>query len=66
MGKKGEDFMKFILFVLASILVIMLYGCTYSITMVHTEGTASDVVDETQTSKPDVKADVALPLARSL
>lgn len=37
-----------------------LCGCTYSITMVHTEGTASDVVDETATNSPS--ADVRLPL----
>jgi len=39
-----------------------LCSCTYSITMVHTEGTASDVVDETQTAEPDIKADVSLPM----
>lgn len=29
-------------------------GCTYSITLVHTEGTATDVVDETATNTPRV------------
>lgn len=33
-------------------LMIICSGCTYAITMVHTEGTASDVVDETATATP--------------
>lgn len=44
---------------LMSLLVIgMLTSCTYSITMVHTEGSASDVVDEQQTPTADVKPDI--------
>lgn len=35
-----------------SLLSLMLTGCTYSITMVHTEGQATDVVDETATNTP--------------
>lgn len=38
--------------------VLMLTGCTYSITMVHTEGTASDVVDETATNTPSTSVSV--------
>jgi hypothetical protein len=30
--------------------MLFLTSCTYSITMVHTEGSASDVVDETATA----------------
>ncbi len=33
-------------------LLALLCSCTYSITMVHTSGTASDVVDETATNTP--------------
>lgn len=43
--------MKFYLFSLF-MLSMVLTGCTYSITMVHTEGTATDVVDETATNTP--------------
>ncbi len=39
----------------------ILVACTYSITMVHTTGQASDVVDEVQSNKPDVKTDLSLP-----
>jgi len=34
--------------------LILLASCTYTITMVHTEGTASDVVDETETNTPTI------------
>lgn len=32
--------------------MFVLNGCSYSINMVHTEGTATDLVDETQTTNP--------------
>lgn len=41
-----------------SILSLILASCTYSINMVHTEGTASDVVDETQTPTANVSPDI--------
>lgn len=45
--------------------LMCLIGCTYSITMVHTEGQASDVVDETATNSPStsVKPTVNIPAA---
>lgn len=43
------------------ILVATTTGCTYSITMVDTEGTASDVVDETDTPTTSVIPTVAIP-----
>lgn len=53
--------MKMYCLALLSCLTLIVSSCTYSITMVHTEGTASDVVDETQTSQPNVKADLNIP-----
>ena len=41
----------------------ILTSCTYSINMVHTEGTASDVVDETQSPKADVDATASVPIS---
>ncbi len=38
--------------VLFTVTILFLVSCTYSITMVATEGTASDVVDETATNTP--------------
>lgn len=36
------------------ILMITLTGCTYSIKLIHTEGTATDVVDETSTPSAEL------------
>lgn len=41
-------------------MLCMLSGCTYSITMVHTEGSATDVVDETQSNTPNVSPNVSV------
>lgn len=42
-----------------------LQACTYSITMVHTQGEATDVVDETATNAPStsVTPTVSIPAA---
>ena len=42
--------------------IFILHACTYSITMVHTEGTASDVVDETATNTPNVSPTIKIPV----
>lgn len=42
---------------------LFLTSCTYSITMVHTQGQADDVVDETQSTSTDVKPNVNIPLS---
>lgn len=41
----------------------VLASCSYSINMVHTQGTASDVVDETQTPTADVDATANIPVS---
>lgn len=41
-----------------TVLITSLSSCTLSYQTICTHGTASDVVDETQTATPDVKADV--------
>ena len=45
------------------ILFLINSGCTYSIIMNHTEGSATDLVDETQDASPDISPTVTLPLA---
>lgn len=42
--------------------LLLLTSCTYSINMAHTQGSASDLIDETQTSNPDVKPNLTLPV----
>lgn len=55
--------MKFIL-TLHIILTAIFASCTYNISMAHTEGQASDVVDSTQS--PDVKPNIEIPNPLSL
>ena len=40
---------------------LILNGCTYSINMVHTQGSATDVVDENQKADADVRPNITLP-----
>lgn len=46
----------------AIILTMLTCSCTISINMVSTKGTASDVIDETQSPTNDLKADVSVPV----
>lgn len=43
-----------------------LTSCTYSINMIHTEGSASDVVDEDQKANPNVSPDIKVDLPGAL
>lgn len=49
--------------ILTIMMTIILTGCTYSITMVHTEGQATDVVDTDQKPTTDVSPTVSIPAA---
>ncbi len=40
------------------IVAILMTSCTYSISMAHTEGLASDVIDETSTITPQTSISV--------
>lgn len=40
------------------LMLIMTSSCTYSINMVHTQGSADDIVDENQKADADVKPNV--------
>lgn len=42
---------------------MILCGCTISINMVHTEGQATDLIDEVQSPTNDLKADVSVPIS---
>lgn len=41
------------------ILLSVLCSCTYSINMVHTSGSATDLIDETQSTTPKVSTQVS-------
>lgn len=49
---------------LATILPLLLLAtsCTYNISMVHTEGQASDVVDDTTTTEATTNASANVPI----
>ena len=47
---------------LISSFFLFLCSCTYSITCVHTQGKASDVVDENQSASPKVDPTVNAPI----
>ena len=42
-------------------MLCLLSSCTFSVNLVHTEGVASDVVDETQTPSTTVTPTVNIP-----
>lgn len=49
-------------YLLISILGFM-SACTYTnVSMAHTEGTASDVIDDTASSTPTISANLEIPL----
>lgn len=52
--------MKYYLLMLSFLLCLS--GCTYSVTMAHTEGVASDVVDEEQSTNAKVDPAINVPV----
>jgi hypothetical protein len=49
-----------ILMIIAS---MVLCGCTYNISMAHTTGTASDVIDDTASNTPTASPTISIPPA---
>jgi hypothetical protein len=41
---------------------VLLTSCTYNVSMAHTEGTASDVIDDNQSNEPNVSPSVTIPV----
>lgn len=46
----------------AAMLMMSLSGCTYNISMAHTSGQASDVIDDTQSPRDTVSPNIEAPL----
>ena len=44
-------------------LILFLSGCTYSVNLIHSSGSASDMIDETQSPKADVSVPITVPSA---
>lgn len=50
-------------FVLTAITVgLCLTGCTYNVSMAHTEGMATDTIDDTASNTPNIAPTVTVPL----
>jgi hypothetical protein len=58
-----EVFMKKLMRFLIPILSLAMSSCTLSVTTLHTQGTASDVVDENQAPNTQVNPNVSVPIA---
>ncbi len=44
------------------VLCLVMTGCTYNVSMAHTEGTADDVIDDTASNTPNVSPTVTVPI----
>lgn len=47
------------------LMALFMTSCTYNVSMVHTEGQASDVIDETSANTPTVSPTVSIPLTKA-
>lgn len=47
--------------ILAAMISLVCTSCTYNISMAHTQGTADDVIDDTQSNTPNVSPTVSVP-----
>jgi len=43
------------------VLSLVMTGCTYNVSMAHTEGSAEDVIDDTASNTPNVSPTVTIP-----
>jgi hypothetical protein len=50
--------MKLLSALLVTCTCMVMTGCTYAVTQVHTQGEASDVVDETASNTPTTTANI--------
>lgn len=50
----------FMVSLLTLVSLMVFFSCTYSINMIHSEGTASDVVDENQRAAADISPNINL------
>lgn len=41
--------------------LILFSGCTYSVNLIHSQGTSTDLIDETQTTDPKIDPNLNIP-----
>lgn len=51
------------LFVAMIVSLFKLCSCTYNISMAHTEGAASDVIDDTQSNTANISPNLTIPIS---
>jgi hypothetical protein len=49
--------------VLSYAMLIGFTACTFNFSMVHTEGTAADIVDDTTSTSPTISPNVSIPVS---
>lgn len=42
--------------------IILLKACTYNVSMAHTEGTATDTIEDTSTNTPNIVPTISVPI----
>lgn len=53
--------MNKLIFLNLAVFSLIVTGCTYNVSMVHTEGEASDVIDSNQSAEPDISPTLSIP-----
>ncbi len=54
--------MRYLLFIVLEICVTyFLCSCTFNVSMAHTSGTATDVIDDTASNTPNVSPNISIP-----
>ncbi len=68
MSKEMKTYLKIIIAAIVLLIIVasaffLATGCTLSVTTLHTQGQASDVVDETQAPNTQVNPNVEVPVS---
>ena len=42
---------------------LTLNSCSFNVSMAHTSGTATDVIDDTATNTPDISPEITVPVS---
>jgi len=49
-------------FLLVSLSSLILSACTFNVSMAHTQGTATDTIDDTASNQPNVSPSLTVPV----
>lgn len=54
---------SFVLNLLTLSMLTCMTACTYNVSMAHTEGTATDTIDDTASNTPNVSPTITVPVS---